>query len=71
MENLLEEDRKKKELSKSQESSTPEYAIGLTTPVEVLLVCRFEFFYCLTICLKIVPNFTRKYGEIVKHLTFS
>ena len=50
MENLLEEDRKKKELSKSQESSTPEYAIGLTTPVEVLLVCRFEFFYCLTIC---------------------
>ena len=42
MEHLLEEDRKKKELSKAQESSTPEYAIGLTTPVEVgvFICCR-------------------------------
>jgi hypothetical protein len=33
MEHLLEEDRKKKE--KAQETSTPEYAIGLTNPAEV------------------------------------
>ena len=35
MEQLLEEDRKKKELSKAQETATPEYAIGLTSPSEV------------------------------------
>ena len=35
MEHLIEEDKKKKELSKAQETSTPEYAIGLTTPAEV------------------------------------
>lgn len=42
MEHLLEEDRKKKELAKAQESSTPEYAIGLTTPVEVGVFCMFN-----------------------------
>ena len=35
MEQLFEEDKKKKELAKAQETATPEYAIGLTTPAEV------------------------------------
>jgi hypothetical protein len=44
MEHLLEEDRKKKELAKAQETATPEYAIGLTsTPAEVSYYCT-----CLT-----------------------
>lgn len=50
MENLLEEDRKKKEL---KETTTPEYAIGLPAPTEVAadyhIYCpllRLLSFYC-------------------------
>lgn len=32
---LLEEEKKKKDLGKTQEPATPEYAIGLTAPTEV------------------------------------
>ena len=48
MEHLIEEDRKKKELAKAQETATPEYALGpgLTTPAEVsyMYYCMFNVY---------------------------
>ena len=49
---VSEEEKKKKELSKSQEQTTPEYAIGLTAPTPVR-----EIFYMLLMLVSLANYF--------------